>query len=134
MNKLKQTVFPIEYKQIPVALRQQVLKRDNYTCTRCGANGEKREIETHHIIPVRKGGTHSLDNVITLCLKCHLEIEPRDKKHDSDYAIKPSDMTNRKSFISSPGTRDRLKKHGLKGETYEAIIIKLLDHWEKTKK
>ena len=39
-------------------------KRDGYKCTDCG---NKHRIGAHHIIP----GIEKLDNLITLCPKCH---------------------------------------------------------------
>jgi hypothetical protein len=58
-------------------LRQQVLERDNYTCLCCGATDKR--LDTHHKVARRYGGTNSLDNIITVCTKCHKIIEPSRK-------------------------------------------------------
>ena len=55
-------------------LRQQVLERDNYTCCECGTSDKK--LETHHKVARRYGGKDEIDNIITLCRKCHRIIEP----------------------------------------------------------
>ena len=31
----------------------------------------------HHRIPVRKGGTHADDNLLSVCASCHSRLEPR---------------------------------------------------------
>jgi 5-methylcytosine-specific restriction endonuclease McrA len=49
-------------------ISHECFKRDRYSCRNCNS-GEK--IECHHIIPISKGGNNQLDNLITLCSKCH---------------------------------------------------------------
>lgn len=62
--------------------REKVLSRDGYECSVCGyPNGFKRksrDLHVHHIIPLYKGGTNSLNNLTTLCHVCHRNV---DKKH-----------------------------------------------------
>lgn len=53
-------------------IRKKALLRDNYTCQICEA---KRKLEVHHIIPYRLIGKHDLENLITLCEKCHRLFE-----------------------------------------------------------
>jgi 5-methylcytosine-specific restriction endonuclease McrA len=60
-----------EWRQI----RRQVLERDNRTCKKCG---QKSHLHVHHIIPRRKGGLNTLDNLISLCHKCHKPEEFKD--------------------------------------------------------
>jgi len=71
-------------------VRIEVYKRDNYTCQECGVHCISRKeadkiktyssvIQCHHVIPYHKGGTNSLDNLLTLCLSCHLKVEQRIK-------------------------------------------------------
>jgi hypothetical protein len=53
-------------------LREEVLKRDNYTCRGCGAPGRaKRSITVHHRVP----GVSKLHLMISLCPKCHAIVE-----------------------------------------------------------
>ena len=63
---------------IPIGLRKEVFKRDNYTCQHCGAkkgdvksDGQKVRLEVDHKMPVSKGGDDSLDNLQTLCFDCN---------------------------------------------------------------
>lgn len=65
-----------------------VIIRDNFACRECGVTGiwinvhnrlipSNSGLEVHHIIPVKDGGSDHIDNLITLCVKCH------DNKHRS---------------------------------------------------
>jgi len=61
--------------------RRKALKRDNYTCQSCGITDKEHRIKyprygitVDHIDGkgyYSKEKNHSLDNLITLCLKCH---------------------------------------------------------------
>ncbi|WP_218043192.1 HNH endonuclease [Embleya hyalina] len=48
--------------------RTRALVRDRWTCQRCGA---RTELEVDHIVPVSRGGTWDLSNLLTLCRACH---------------------------------------------------------------
>lgn len=55
-------------------LRQQILRRDNWTCQRCGNSIYKEPnllLEVDHIIPISKGGKTEPSNLQTLCWKCN---------------------------------------------------------------
>jgi hypothetical protein len=41
---------------------------------------------------------------------------------------------SRTTIVVDTSTRDKLKKFGTKGETYEEIIIRLMKHYEVPKK
>ena len=44
-------------------------------CEMCLAEGKLVPVEEiHHILPVSKGGTHSEDNLMSLCRSCHEKI------------------------------------------------------------
>ncbi|HEW92170.1 MAG TPA: HNH endonuclease [Thermotogaceae bacterium] len=59
--------------------REQVLWRDGYKCQHCGTT---IKLQIHHIIPRNKGGTDTLNNLITLCAKCHKEL------HEGKWVLK----------------------------------------------
>ena len=50
-------------------LRAAVFKRDDYTCTYCGARGVR--LECDHIVPVARGGQHGMENLTTACRDCN---------------------------------------------------------------
>ena len=52
--------------------RAHALDRDNYTCQCCGKKHVR--LEVHHIVFRSQCGSDELDNLITLCEKCHVAI------------------------------------------------------------
>ncbi len=50
-------------------LRNAVFARDNYTCRYCGAHGVR--LECDHVVPLSRGGTNGMDNLVTACLRCN---------------------------------------------------------------
>lgn len=75
--------------------RRKTLRRDQFRCQLCGmTDGEHhdvydRQLDVHHMDPVRtfvdKSDAHTLDNLITLCRRCHVDAETND-----DYQIERS--------------------------------------------
>ncbi len=65
---------------IPDDVRRDVIRRDNYKCTKCGwSHGEwnpsdPRHLEIHHMQHHAKGGTNEECNLLTLCTVCHDSI------------------------------------------------------------
>ena len=57
-----------------VAERLIALRRDGYTCQRCGSYPV---YITHHVMPRKRGGSDHHDNLLTVCASCHPKIEPR---------------------------------------------------------
>jgi len=70
--------------------RNKARKRDNYTCQKCHITEEKlgKQLDVHHIKPIREFGyipnendnykpANNLENLICLCNKCHLTMDPR---------------------------------------------------------
>jgi hypothetical protein len=56
-------------------IKDLVLERDNHQCYICG---KETNLHVHHIIPRAHGGTHTLENLVTLCGACHRTIETGD--------------------------------------------------------
>ena len=50
-------------------LREAVFLRDDYTCHYCGARGGR--LECDHVIPVSRGGSNDLSNLVTACKPCN---------------------------------------------------------------
>lgn len=51
------------------ALRRAVFHRDDYACVKCGG---RARIECDHVKPRMDGGGDELENLQTLCRKCHM--------------------------------------------------------------
>lgn len=50
------------------------MERDGYRCRMCGGasnTGSFEGLHVHHIIPKTNNGSHDMDNLITLCKRCH---------------------------------------------------------------
>lgn len=52
-------------------LRFEVLRRDKHVCQYCGACGKNTELEVDHKIPVSRGGSDDISNLITSCIECN---------------------------------------------------------------
>mgnify|MGYP002760721558 FL=1 len=52
-------------------IRKKALERDEYECQYCGVEEPVAMLEVHHIIPVRLDGGDELENLVTLCQRCH---------------------------------------------------------------
>lgn len=55
-------------RNIPVAIRHEVWRRDQGKCVRCGSN---QRLEFDHIIPVAMGGSSTARNIQLLCENCN---------------------------------------------------------------
>ncbi len=66
---LEENYQPFYKSQFWKLLRQKVWKRDKFICQNCGAQNCK--LDAHHIIPLRFGGSNKMNNLVTLCKKCH---------------------------------------------------------------
>jgi 5-methylcytosine-specific restriction endonuclease McrA len=49
-------------------LRNEVLKRDGWRCQDCGA---MKDLQVHHIRPRSQLGGDVMQNLVTLCARCH---------------------------------------------------------------
>jgi 5-methylcytosine-specific restriction endonuclease McrA len=65
---------------IPPEVREEVLKRDNYRCRRCGQ--ELEGLTVHHVVYRSHGGTHDPENLVTLCWLDHRKI------HDGELDVR----------------------------------------------
>lgn len=61
-------------------IRLQALERDGFICQEC--HERKEFMEVHHKIPRKMGGLDILDNLITLCRKCHFHLHSKDNTTD----------------------------------------------------
>jgi len=68
-----------ETKYLPEEVRKEVLDRDDYCCVRCGT---QENLTVHHVRYLSLGGTHVVDNLITLCWWHHRAV------HDKKLMVK----------------------------------------------
>ena len=59
-------------RNIPVSLRFEVLRRDNFTCRYCGRKAPQVELHIDHVIPWKDVKKHDINNLVTSCKDCNL--------------------------------------------------------------
>lgn len=64
-------------------IRKAVILRDNLRCMECGKSDCK--LEVHHIKARRYNGANTLNNLITLCSKCHQRTKGQEEKFEKHY-------------------------------------------------
>lgn len=64
-------------------IRKAVIFRDKCKCKECGKSNCK--LEVHHIKPRRLNGSSTLNNLITLCGKCHQKTEGNEEQYMQHY-------------------------------------------------
>lgn len=79
----------LDYKQGWRSIRKQAVHRDQHRCQRCGMIEPEhraefsKDLHVHHITPYREfeddEEAHRLDNLITLCVDCHIKVERNDE-------------------------------------------------------
>jgi 5-methylcytosine-specific restriction endonuclease McrA len=55
-------------------LRKAARLRDGNRCVRCRST---KGLAAHHVVPAWAGGRDVLENLQTLCSRCHHRVEPR---------------------------------------------------------
>ena len=72
--------------------RFEILRRDGFKCTYCGAVGPTVELEVDHIVPRSKGGNDEDGNLTTSCFACN--------RGKSDMPVLPRDSTENEKTIT----------------------------------
>ena len=117
------SIIPLEYYKKPVQredsrspinpkLRYKILKRDRFTCMRCGARAPDVELEVDHKIPVSRGGTDDEKNLITTCLKCNRGKGTNNKNFLNERSAIISNMSEVRSMQT---LNENTNKGGLMG-------------------
>lgn len=59
------------YTRPPASVRRKVIERDDSTCQACWRRFADTDLEVDHVTPLGDGGSNRLDNLVTLCRRCH---------------------------------------------------------------
>lgn len=51
--------------------RENIFRRDDFTCQYCGQQKEPEDLNIDHVIPRNKGGTNVWENVVCSCILCN---------------------------------------------------------------
>ena len=63
----------VERGEVSDSLRYDILNRDNFKCTICGASAnDGARLHVDHIVPIAKGGKSVPENLRTLCERCNI--------------------------------------------------------------
>ena len=88
-------------------IRKAVILRDECKCMECGKTDCR--LEVHHIKPRRLNGSDTLNNLITLCEKCHDRTENKEELYMDKYF----------SLINSSGNQNLdYAQHVMIGKTW----------------
>jgi len=90
---------PRDYKYVELRrLRNQIFNRDNHTCIYCETKGG--HIHAHHILPfwVKPEAFTDLDNLVTVCSKCHFEKAHLKNWHHFDVTLVTDELSERYSI------------------------------------
>lgn len=56
--------------------RDRVMQRDGYRCQECGERfADSRPLEAAHIVARADGGSDAMENLRTLCIACHSDVD-----------------------------------------------------------
>lgn len=72
-----------ESNRLDENIRKAVILRDGCKCRECGRGNTV--LEVHHIRPKRLDGSNTLNNLITLCGRCHQKTEGREEEYMQHY-------------------------------------------------
>jgi len=56
---------------IPRPIREEIYRRDNYTCQFCGATPSRENLTIDHLIPLSLGGLDEMTNYVASCRECN---------------------------------------------------------------
>ena len=109
--------YPVDWPK----RRKAVRKRDSHQCQHCGS--DDTELHVHHIIPKSRGGHHGLNNLVTLCWRCHDEAHPTHKITPSSQS-KPTLTANTTDTPSTSisSTNDTDLDPGVDVDARDAVI------------
>lgn len=73
IEKVKVEDLPEPKSSKGLTLRFKVLARDGFRCVYCGRSPSEDgvKLEVDHVFPKSKGGTDSMDNLVTACWECN---------------------------------------------------------------
>jgi 5-methylcytosine-specific restriction endonuclease McrA len=94
----------------PATVRRKVYERDSFTCRDCGLVGKPGKssgcIQAWHLISLRQGGEHTIDNLITICVECRNRRE-RQRKRLSRLSAKSATRSGKLGTIVNAAEVDQ---------------------------
>lgn len=107
-------------------LRFEVLRRDGFRCTYCGATPQESELHIDHVVPVSLGGTDIPENLTTACATCNAgkaSSSPSEEIIASvNLAVAAASAAQKQAAIAAADLMDRL-------DEYENEVIAIWDYY-----
>lgn len=75
----------VENREI-IFSKENLLRRDNFTCQYCGKKLERKTATIEHVTPCAKGGLSTWTNCILACLECN-QTKGNKYLHESDQKL-----------------------------------------------
>lgn len=102
-------------RQTPMILKGKVLQRDEMTCQICYKDAD----HVHHIIPKRMGGLDVLENLTSVCRRCHklIELVQFIEYNDNDsrmVRLKEDTYLHMRQYVNLDRTFDDVLREALK--------------------
>lgn len=107
---------------IPETLKQQIFKRDKFTCQKCGFLGVLEDLEVHHIILKIDGGEDEISNLITLCSICH-HYAPDSEEEFKKYLLEKIDGSILDTFRKSQRSISKRTKKGMSKQFRDGNVV-----------
>ncbi len=107
--------------EAPEAMKQQVKVRDGWRCLCCGSD-DKKYLQVDHVVSIRHGGRHELENLQTLCKRCNSAKGVNDqnfRRHETNLLASHPDFVVR--LEPTAGSRDR--------DDWERCVRATLNHY-----
>jgi 5-methylcytosine-specific restriction endonuclease McrA len=84
-------------------LRKAARLRDGNRCVRCRST---KGLAAHHIVKPQHGGRDVLENLVTLCSRCH-GLQHRGARRSENESLRPISRFSRKKLVEAAGPWSR---------------------------
>lgn len=88
-------------KSLGKKLRFEVFKRDEFTCSYCGAKPPTVVLQVDHVVPIFEGGTDAIENLTTSCFDCN------SGKSRHALSVLPQTVRNRADLLAEREEQER---------------------------
>ena len=109
------------------SLRFNIFKRDEFVCQYCGKRPPEIILEVDHIIPRIKGGTDTIENLITACKECN----SGKGKHNLKEVPKSAKISSKELEEKSKQLNALYEYQQEVAMFFESNIEELNGYWEK---
>lgn len=96
--------------------KENIFRRDKYTCQYCGKRMESKKLTLDHVVPRHKGGETSWTNIVCCCTDCNLKKGNKSLSEAHMYFNRTPFKPMPRPFLS------------LKGEVHDDFWKMFLDH------